>query len=364
MDTPSRVRITILITIVIFALLPFIEFPGNIYIESIELGGEWFLNNQNDNFLHYEYNAFNRAYSESSHALREMAAMWSIAELGDFLNDSRYTELAKRGFDYFEQHFVYDKVNNMYYVNVTPRKVKLGYSAFAILALLNIEHPKKEQYLEGFANGIMIQQNNGGSLSTFFFSNDAGSADYYPGEALFALMSLYEYSKNQDYLSTVGKAFPYYADYWRANKSTAFVPWQTRAYALLYQETKNPELRDFVFEMNDWMLNEHYPAGECQNFDFRRGIVTAVYMEGVNKAYELAREANDKKRMGCYARFVGEGADYIISLQARNKRKFGETAIGGFLGSYTSRTMRVDRNQHAVLALMGAIDAGIIPTQT
>ncbi len=173
-------------------------------------------------------------------------------------------------------------------------------------------------------------------------------------------MSLYEHKKDNRYLETVEDAFPYYVRYWRGNPNTAFVPWQTRAYQKLYKVTQKREVANFVFEMNDYMLNQHFPGGDCINFDFSKGIVTAVYIEGVNKAYELARQLNDKKRTKCYANFIKESSDFILSLQVTDTNNFEKEAVGGFSKNYNSKSMRVDRNQHAVMALMEAYELGIL----
>ncbi|MEE9525348.1 MAG: hypothetical protein V3V78_01955 [Candidatus Woesearchaeota archaeon] len=324
----------------------------NKYLRSIKLGGEWFLNNQDGDFIYYQYYPFERRHSSKQQRLREMGALWSISKLADFLNDTRYTKLADKGFRYFEGYFEYDEENDLYFVDITPEKIKLGYNAFVILTLLEIEHPKKDFYLEKFANGIIYMQNNDGKLRTFFYSDRDTGTDYYPGEALLALMSLYEYTKDDKYLETVQKAFPYYVEYFRDDKNTAFVPWQTRAYHKLYQITEDKEVLDFIFEMNDYVLDEYSPEEHCSIFEFD-SIVAAVHMEGVNKAYDLAKKTNDKERADCYANFIKEGSEFILTLQITEGKK---EAIGGFLGSPDSESMRVDRNQHAVLLLMDAYE--------
>ena len=328
------------------------------YLKIINVSGEWFLNNQDESFLHYEYDYLKKIHPKKSHALREMGALWSITKLSSFLKDEKYDVLAKRGFNYFEKYFVYDKENNFLFVNVTPSKVKLGYSAFMTLSLLEIDHPKKEEYLEKFANSILFQQNESGKLSTFFYSERETGQDYYPGEALLALMSLYEHTKDEKYLDAVIKAFPFYVNYFKENPNTAFIPWQTRAYYKLYIATHDEDVAEFLFEMNDFMINEHNPKEYCKDFDFSKGITTAVYLEGVIKAYNLANERDDEKRTSCYFNFIEEALNQIASLQITES--IDKKARGGFLGSKTSQTMRVDRNQHAAMALMDAYELGIL----
>ena len=339
-----------------------IELSDDKYLTAIQQGGEWFLNNQDDEFIYYEYYPFEQRHSTSSHALREMGALWSISKLSNYLDDERYVDLANNGIKYFEETFAYNEENDFLYVTVTSSKLKLGYNAFMILSLLETDYHQKDYYLEKLANGIMYMQNDDGSLNTFFFSNRSTGVDYYPGEALLALTEMYYYTGNETYIDVVEKAFPYYISYFWTNPNTAFPPWQSRAYYNMYQITKDDKYANYVFEMNDFMVEEH--SDDCENFDFSRGIVTAVYMEGVIKAYLLAQELNETEKEECYYNFVKQGSDYILTLQITQEDNLNDHyeihAIGGFLGSETSDSMKVDRNQHATMSLMDGIDARIL----
>lgn len=333
---------------------------GNRYVNAVRLGGEWFLNNQDEYFLHYQYNPYEGVHPELYHSLRSMGALWSITRLHEFTGDQRYKSLADRGIRYFEGYFNYDSDNDFIYVDISPDKIKLGYSAFMILSLLESDHPRKDYYMEKLAKGIMYMQNQDGSLRTFFYSNQSTGVDYYPGESLLALMSLYEHTGEISYLETVEKAFPYYADYWRSNRNTAFIPWQSRAYCKLFRQTGDMNVSGFIFEMNDYMLDEYSPQANCSGFDFSGGIVIAVHMEGVIQAHSLARDLGDHERAECYARFIKECSDSILSLQITELDGLDIQALGGFLGSQDSDTMRVDRNQHATMSIIEAYEAGIL----
>lgn len=325
--------------------------------QAIDLGAEWFLNNQNDSFIYYQYNTEKKEHSSNNQRLREMGSLWSISQYAHFSDNKDYFQLAKKGFSFFEDEFIEDEKNNFLYINITPKKIKLGYSAFAILTLLDIDHPKKDYYLEKLAKSIIFQQNETGEFKTFFYIDRDTGVDYYPGEALLAIMSLYEKTRDQKYLDVAKKAFPYYVNYWRNNKNTAFIPWQSRANYKLYQAIKDELVADFIFEMNDYMLAKHMPQQVCQNFQFDRGITTAVFMEGVIQAYKLALDVDNKEKKDCYENFIKESTEFILSLQEKSTN-FGIEAKGGFK-SKTSKTMRVDRNQHAIMALMEVYELGI-----
>lgn len=325
------------------------------YFTAIKQGGEWFLNNQNRDFLYYEYDYINKQHTKNKHHLREMGALWSIAKLSNFLNDQRYNQLAQKGFLYFETHFKKNEKMNFNYVEFDQKDAKLGYSAFIILTLLEIDHPKKKEYLDLFANGIISLQQESGELKTFFNSDKyLGGKDYYPGEALLALSQLYLNTHEKKYLQVIEKAYPFYANYFRNNPNTAFVPWQTQAYAVLYKIKKDKNIAEFIFEMNDYILNNFSTQNTCSDFDIDEGSTIAIYVEGVNKAYEIAKSINDKQRALCYKTFIQEASKVIINAQIKDNSD--NLSKGGFQPSGSSHIMRVDRNQHAIMSLIGSYE--------
>lgn len=310
--------------------------------DSIKNGGEWFLNNQNDNFLHYEYDYKNNAYTPDSHALRETAALWSIATLSNYLGDERYEILSQKGFSYFEEHFV--EVNDYIYVDIeTP---SLGYNAFLILALLEMEHHNKDIYLEKLANGILVLQQEYGKINAYFNSDSDANQQYYPGEALVALMSMYEYTGDERYLDATKKGFVYYKQFWREEPNIAMIPWHSRAYYKLYQATNNYEVADFVFEMNNALV-KYYDFGNC-HFMFRGSEL--VFVEGMNYALLLANEVNQPT--SCYHKFIRKATTKAMKKQIQSDDITN--------GAFPHSTLRIDHNQHALMALMDAKKYGII----
>ncbi len=336
---------------------------------AIEQGGEWFLNDENENFIYYQYKPATDFHPNSSHAMREMGALWSIYNLADFLKDERYDALAQKGLTYFKSFLVEDATNGFTYVNATPDKIKLGYSAFMILNLLESDDPEKDELMRELADGILYLQQDDGGFDTFFYSDRDTGLDYYPGEALLALSALYEYTEEQRYLDAVKAALPYYEAYFDETSNTAFVPWQTQAYSKYFLLTGDTEASDFVFKMNDYMT-AHFSedGGTCSPDTESAGIVTAVYVEGMTRAYTVAKTVGDEERAECYARFIQAGSKTVMGLQFPmedlNLDDYSEAAIvtatGGFCGSKTDVTMQVDRNQHATMALMRAYELGLI----
>ncbi len=357
--TSALLLLTIVLLVGVFAYYSPMLIPQNKYMQAARLGSDWFLRQQNDNFIYYSYNLSNNTYSILTNRLRESAALWAIATAGNYFHDARLTQLAQKGFAFFESYFKYDDAQKFYYVALPP-DIKLGYSAFMILALLQIDHSKKAEYLAGLARGIMAQQNPNGSLNTLFFSKEMSDEDYYPGEALFALMSLYQSTHDSHYVAAVERALPYYMNYWSMHPNTAFTVWQTKASMMLYDATHNSAIPPFVFTMSDYVLKYYEPTGICSGYDVQKSAALSAHTEGVIAAYALAREVGDTKRADCYAHFIREAADYIVSRQLTDTTEFPSEAIGGFLSNAVSDTLRVDRNQHAVMVLMEAYTAEVL----
>lgn len=337
--------------------------------QSILLGYNWFLQSINDDTgsLEYLYYPSNDQYSTDNNHVRQLASLWALTETQRYLNSSLANDLISTMLDYYldfqyeTETYAYLRIDN---------ESKLGYNAFIILSLLNTpDYPKQEQLLDEFARGILFLQNENGSLNTYFFSEKNTGQDFYPGEALLSLMKLYGVTGNESYLRTVEHAFPYYSQYWRSNKNTAFIPWHTQTYALLFEQTKNRNLSDFIFEMNDWMIDNYqmktslYPD-EIGGFPkYFPTFSTSVFIEGVNDAYTVAKCINDTEHVQKYKDSIKLGTRFILQTQFTENNSFyldqSYRAIGGFKTSLTDNSIRIDNTQHALLALIKTMENNI-----
>jgi hypothetical protein len=169
-------------------------------------------------------------------------------------------------------------------------------------------------------------------------------------------MTMYEKTGQEKYLETVSRAFDYYRTYWRNNQNTAFIAWHSRTDYKLYQATDNREVADFVFEINDYLLEQYQSSDNCQSFNFDKGSVTAVHLEGIVQALKLATQLEDQPHRNCYQNFTEQGMAYLVSLQVPADSDLPLPAIGGIWDGPQKQSQRVDRNQHAVMALMDYLD--------
>ncbi|MFZ6015626.1 MAG: AMMECR1 domain-containing protein [Patescibacteria group bacterium] len=342
------------------------EITNKFIYDRVLLGGLWFVNNvdKDTKLLEYEYHPSLDEYSRTNNYVRQFASLWAMSELKKFTGGADWDELINHSLDWYLEDKVEaeaDDGSKYLYLN-TDGTGKMGYSAFIMLTLLNMkDYPNRDDLLRGLADGILHQQQEGGMYKTYFESSNNSGQDFYPGEAMLGLMRYHEETKDEKYLKSVEKAFPYYRDYWRNNKNTAFVPWQSQTYYLLYKQNKNQELADFVFEMNDWLIDNYqnlprkYPDLEG-GFKHEPGNSSSAYMEGVADAYALAVLADDKEHMSKYKSAIEKGTRFILQSQYHYDNVFylpnPDRALGGFRESLTANDQRNDYTQHAVSALM------------
>lgn len=330
--------------------------------ESLSLAKDWVMNNINPetNLLEYTYYPSKDTYSKKNHHIRQLATLWALTELRNFLKTKELDGLVKRTFEYYLSH---ERTKDDYAYLAADKNPSIALNAFMMMALSNSDLPEKKTLLKRLAGGILNLQLPDGSYQTLFMSKEVKGVNYYPGEAMLALMTLYQATKEPLYLDSVKKAFPYYREYWRNNKNTALIPWHTQTYYLLYKETRDPELAEFIFEMSDWLIDNHQ-IYESQYIDqiggFPKknpsGCSTAVYLEGINDAYSLAMDKNDNPHKNKYARSISLGIRFVLQSQINKENSFhlknSKKAIGGTTKRLTDNSQRIDYIQHTIRAFL------------
>ncbi|HEC94558.1 MAG TPA: AMMECR1 domain-containing protein, partial [Thermoplasmatales archaeon] len=342
-------------------LLSVDEITQDLIKERIKMGGDWYLSNTNDSsFLEYKYfpskNLYESTYDTEASHVRRLASCWTLMNLTGFLRNVQYQELAEDILTYYLSSYKVDSDEGFSYLEINGQG-NIAYSAFVILTLCEDKsYPERDDLIERFAKGIVHQQNDDGAYRTYFgYSTVYSTIDYYPGEAMLALIRAYQELGNQDYLESAKKAVNFYREYWRYNKNTAFVPWHTQAWSLLYQETGNKDYAFFVFEMNDWLIKHHQILGDAEFPDQLGGftrddprIATATFLEGLNDAYRLTILLGDRERETKYLESIRLGARFLLQLQFTPDNIFYlenvSRVLGGFRLSLTQNVLRIDYN--------------------
>lgn len=273
-------------------------------------------------------------------------------------------------------------------------KIKLGAMAFAVLSLR--EHVTQTDFTsiaQSLLDSIDSMWQSSGRFQTFLSPpNRDDCHNFYPGETLLLWAEVYRENRDPQMLARFAKSVEYYQAWHQSNRNPAFVPWHTQAYWLMWSqlvsETTNGDhpsvemnfldsLRDAVFQMNDWLIEmqqwDDAPAPDMMGRFYSpdnpygppHASSTAVYLEGLIDAYQLARRVGDQSRQWLYRTAVQRGFRSIAQLTikedsdafyVRDKKRF----LGGITTTEYDNRIRIDNVQHSLLAVIKAIRCGIL----
>ncbi len=249
--------------------------------------------------------------------------------------------------------------------------VKLGAVALACLALT--EHPHRERFtreegaLRRTVEALWLPN---GEFRTFWQpTHRTDNVNFYPGEALLLWATQYAESRDAGLLDRIMTSLRYYRAWHRENRNPAFVPWHTQAYVKVWQVTRSEEIRDWVFEMNDWLLGVQQWESQ-RDFPDTMGRFyapdrpfgpphvssTGVYLEGLAEAWKLARDRGDAARQEAYRRALVRGLRSVLQLTFMDEVDMfyiskRDRVRGGVRTTVYDNAIRVDNVQHNLMAI-------------
>ncbi len=347
------------------------EITNPMIVRRLSMFQDWTLNNINPKtgIPEYIYYPSRDNCSSDFNPVRQIANLWVGTELARFLGSKAMESLHSRTFEHFLKALVVE--GDTAYVGGNSRP-SIGLNAFLMMALMNSNRPGKDELVAKLGRRILANQKSDGSYQPLFLSPDQRAIDFFPGEAMLALMKWYGNCHDPNILQSLKKAFPFYREYWRKNRKTAFVPWHAQADFLLFGETRDREVAEFVFEMCDWLIDEKqciestYPEliGGFPRFD-PRFCSTASQLEGLGDAFALAERVGDKAHAEKYRAAIRRGIRFLLQGQFTPENSFftvnPRRALGGMRSSLCDTQIRVDFNQHSAAALMKAVGNRVFP---
>ncbi len=331
-----------------------------------------------DGRMTYKYWPSRSEESASNNMIRQWMATIALNRLAKHRGDDpAIYDLATQTIRYNLDNF-YSVENGLGLVLEPDGEVKLGAVALAALAIAtNSETGAFGAEEAALRRTVDELWNADGSFQSFL--RPAGRNDnqnFYPGEALLLWAELYAESHDPALLDRIMASFRYYRGWHRdeANRNPAFVPWHTQAYYLVWQETGDAELREFIFEMNDWLLgvqqwdSAEYPDLQGRFYDPDRASFgpphassTGVFLEGLIDAYALATETGDVERMDRYRLAIRRGLRSVMQLQFKDEVDLyyvrdRDAVLGGVRETVYRNEIRVDSVQHNLMAVLKALE--------
>jgi hypothetical protein len=255
--------------------------------------------------------------------------------------------------------------------------------AFASLAIL--EHPDRDRYGEIFqrlSQEIEALWQPDGSFRMEHKRSDQNAQQIFdPGPALLFWASLYTVNRDQMLLERCRHSFFYYREWYRANPRPALIPWLCQASTLLFNETTDPQFRDFVFEISDGLLPMQQ-WDELRTIDARgrfydpahrdyglpHAAATGSYLQGFADAYHLAMQTGDPVRASAYELAIWRGLRSICQLQFKDDVDMFYIADrsrvqGAVQTTVYNNTIRIDNVQQSLMAILKLLRLSTFSTQ-
>jgi hypothetical protein len=349
---------------------------------SAQRGGDWLRRaNRADGRFQNGYVPDLKVPLEGDHYLRQIGAAFALARVAHFIHDERLTAVARQAvLTLLLDTASEGKDPELRHTTLPSLMVnRLAAAGLLVRAINELPDPGADllEQAEQLCAYIRSQQAADGS---FILSDAASGSDgdpeaikYYPGEALAGLLAS-QSSRPADWkIEVARKALPYYQEWWRAHKSTAFVHWQSTAWTQAYLLTKDAPFSDFVNEMNEWLctlqyvqLDPRHPLWTGGFMDWSDGrpvpaaphVGSAMFAESLAQACRLSRQAGDVQHYQRYREALERSLQFLTTLQYNdaNTQHFADwyrpALVGGFHASHQDGNLRLDYTQHAVCALV------------
>ncbi len=357
-------------------LFNYSDVTKNNIVQSLRSCGKYLSNHiDGRGIITYEYDVYKDKMLYSSFnagVIRGIASIWALAAIGNYFNDQDFISSAKRGIDYYlDDYYIYDEEQGFGYIKV-KNGVSIGTAAFALLVLNEIGAGYRDAEKIGLEDFIFaMEDKEKGFLYPVYLPDKYSQFDrkeiYYSGEALTAIMSLYEKTKDEKYLNLTERVFDYYQVLFdRASRRMSMAPWMSKAYGKVYFATKNKKYAEFVFKMNDLVLS--YQNGlDIKDVDrigsfYSKGSAcsTGVYVESLAEAYKIAKDLGDRGRMRLYKKAILMGDRFILQSQYRKNNSFiardVDLALGGIRTTVYKSKIRIDTVQHGANAFLKTLE--------
>lgn len=340
----------------------------------IDLAASWLTGNVHESGrMTYKYWPSLNKEPDDNNTIRQWMATLALEEVAARSGDTDVWALAEKNIEYNLAAF-YREEGDLGIIEYRG-KVKLGALAMAALAI--VQHPgrsKWERQEKALLRLIDHLWRDDGSFKSFYKPQGYPELyNFYPGEALLLWATLFEETGSADLLDRFMKSFEFYRAWHLSpkNRNPAFIPWHTRAYYRVWKKTSDARLKDFIFEMNDWLIDQmqseesNHPdtLGRFYKPNSKFGIphasATGVYLEGLIDAYRLARQTGDEARQEKYRLSIRKGIRSLMQLQFVDDVDMYYVPVdsyryvrGGLRTAVYDNEIRCDNVQHALMGML------------
>jgi hypothetical protein len=343
---------------------------------ALELAGKYLARSvKEDGAFVYQYEPFLGQESEDYNIVRHAGTIFAMMDLCGARKDPEVLKAAERAIGYLLRQVREGSVSGKSVKMVVEGgDVKLGGNALAVLALSEYErvtgNRDHDEVMKGLAEWILATQATNGRFKVHKQSFPSGKvssfqSEYYPGEAIFALMRVYSLTGGKKWLDAAEAGALYQLkvfsklddrrlphDHWllyglnevqRARPRQEFIDGARRFARVIIQAQHTRE-------------NQPQPDWDGGYYKPPRSAPTATRMEGLDSAFALARDFGGKEEAAQIRLAIERGIGFLLRIRVGPETamycKDPGRSMGGFRESLASPSIRIDYVQHAISALL------------
>ena len=305
----------------------------------------------------YLYYPIEQEEAEDYNILRHEGTTWSMIQAYTLTKEEELKQKIDLAIQYVIQNAVKQKDENTAFIlEEKDNELKLGANGIGLLMLVEyMQTFQTNQYEEvaiQLANGILEMQNEDGSYYHIYdyptFQEKAEyRTTYYDGEATFALLKLYEYTKDEKYLQAAQKSMDYfvekeyeqYRDQWiqySVNEITKYIP--NEAYFELGLRNMTQNYNEMLDDIYGSPTNLELLATGLEIYDrVIENKIDVSYFDK-EKLTNMIKQVSEKQLNGCFY------PEYAMYFNHPNE------IVYAFFKRTASFKIRIDDVQHHINA--------------
>lgn len=353
----------------------FFRKPTGDEMRSTALAGGQYLTRavEKDGKFVYSYLPKTDKVADAYNILRHAGTLYSMLELYDLKADAALLEAAERALDYLLTAALPCELGGESHVCIVEdEEIKLGGTGLAAVALAKyLEVTGNRQHLsELIAWGRTLralQRDSGEFIHKITYpeaENTGFVSEYYPGEALLALIRIYGQDPQEGWLDAAEQGAQYLIkvrDQGLSVEELAHDHWLLYGLNELYRHRLNPLYLEHAMRIAQAIVRAQnrepeYPDWLGSYYKPPRSTPTATRSEGLCAAYQLARDFKTSIEPDQILKAMELGIAFQLQTQFRPESVMylsdPQRSLGGFHSSLTNFRLRIDYTQHNISSLL------------
>jgi hypothetical protein len=342
-----------------------------------QAGGEYLVRhfNTEGGYYDYVYDPVKNKVSSSYNLLRHAGTTYALLSLYEQVPNNQYRTVAEGALGFLlAQERTCPPPHQALRCLYEKDSVKLGGNALAVLALTEYVRVTGDTTriadAQKYAAWIVATQNEVGAFTMHEQYQDGSTStlvsEYYPGEAIFALMRLYALDHDETWHTAAQKGANWLITVRDAGKATSTLPhdhWLLYGLNELHAVDGDSLYHAHARKITDAIVDiQHVMADDVRwvggFYNPPRSTPTATRVEGLLAAHALFLRAGDEIYAKRARMAIDRAVPFLLSTQVTKERAqevglYEEGAVGGFTESLDEYDIRIDYVQHNISALLG-----------